>query len=131
MTFTLRYLTPHWGSLNIQARKFSKCPSFIIVRKQSLRRLCFYTFLSVHGGGWGGLQAHTQWGLRGLAWGGLQAHTQGEVEGSGWGVSRPKPEGGCIPSCTEDPLPSADSYCCGQYASYWNAFLYLIYFSFF
>ena len=27
--FTLRYLPPDWGSLNIQARKFSKRPSFI------------------------------------------------------------------------------------------------------
>ena len=63
------------------------------------------------GGGWGvwlvgvpgphlgGLQAHTQ--------GGLQAHTQG-----------------CIPAYTEAHLPPADGYCWGQYASYWNAFLY-------
>ena len=40
--------------------------SVITTRKRSLRRLCFYTCLSVHGGG-------------------LQVHTQGEVEGSGWG----------------------------------------------
>ena len=44
-----------------------------------------------------------------LARGGLQAHT--------WGVSAP---GG-----VETPR---DGYCCGRYASYWNAFLYNIVF---
>ena len=64
---------------------------------------------------WGGLQAHTQGELRGLAWGGLQAHT--------WGS--PSPHFGGCPACTEaDTLP-ADSYCCGWYASYWNAFLFV------
>ena len=38
--------------------------------------------------------------------GGLQAHTQG---------------GGSIPACTETDHP--DGYYCGQYVSYWNAFL--------
>ena len=95
----------------------------------------------------GGLQAHTQGGkLRGLAWGvsrptpggspgphpggspgpnpgGLQAHTWG-------GVSRLTPAGGCIPAYIEaDPPLTADSYCCGRYASYWNAFLYSCSFS--
>ena len=64
---------------------------------------------------------------------GLQAHT--------WGVSRPTPGmspgqqmgGGVgIPACTEastPPLPQADGYCCGRYASYWNAFLFFFFFS--
>ena len=53
-----------------------------------------------------GLQAHTRGSL-----GPLQAHTLG-----GRGVSQ---------ACTEaDPPPTADSYCCGRYASYWNAFLF-------
>ena len=31
----------------------------------------------------------------------------------------------CVLACTEaDPPPPADSYCCGRYASYWNAFLF-------
>ena len=47
----------------------------------------------------GGLQAHN--------WGDLQAHTQGG-----------------IPACTEADTPLADGYCCGWYASYWNAFLF-------
>ena len=66
--------------------------------------------------------------LRGLAWGGLQAHTQGWFPDPHLGVSRPTPgevsrptPGGCIPACTEaDPR----GYCCGWYASYWNAFLF-------
>ena len=54
------------------------------------------------------------------------------------GVSRPTPGGspgphpggtlgphpwGCIPACTEAD-PPAEGYCCRQYASYWNAFLF-------
>ena len=52
--------------------------------------------------------------------GGVSQHA---LQVSGGGVSRPTPRGGgCIPACTEaDPKP--DGYCCGQYASYWNAFL--------
>ena len=64
---------------------------------------------------------------------GFQAHTQGgSLGGSGWGVpgqgvSRPTPKGevegywgvpglgGCVETCP-------DGYCCGRYASYWNAF---------
>ena len=79
--------------------------------------------------------------LRGLAWGGSPGpHREGEDEGSGlegfqantWrDVFRPTPGGGgsrptpawCIPACTEAEPPLADSYCCGQYAFYWNAFL--------
>ena len=57
----------------------------------------------------------------------LQAHTWGGSPGPHLGgVSRPTP-GGVIPSCTEADTPPADGYCCGWYASYWNAFLlYLI-----
>ena len=55
---------------------------------------------------------------------GFQAHTQGEVEGDLAGeVSRPTPRG-AIPACTEADPP--DGYCCGWYASYWNAFLLMI-----
>ena len=48
----------------------------------------------------GGLQAHTQEGL--------QAHTPGGSPG---------------PACTGADPP--DGHCCGRYASYWNAFLFL------
>ena len=88
----------------------------------------------------GGLQAHTWRGSPGPHPGGvqvphqgdLQAHTQGCLQAHTWGVSRPTPGGGFqahtqegIPACTEAD-PPADGYCCGQYASYWNAFLFSI-----
>ena len=39
------------------------------------------------------------------------------------GVSAPRGAG--IPACTEaDPPPGRDGYCCGRYASHWNAFLF-------
>ena len=64
----------------------------------------------VEGSGLGGVSKPTPWG-------GLQAHTLGGLQAHAWGrVSRPTP-GGCIP----DP---PDGYCCGWYASYWNAFLF-------
>ena len=84
-----------------------------------------------------GFQAHTQGGSWGVwPWGISRPTPKGEVDGSGlcglqahtwgweWGVSRPTP-GGCIPACTEaDP---SDGYCCGWYASYWNAFLFTLF----
>ena len=70
---------------------------------------------------WGGLQAHTQGGLRLTSGGGLQAHTQGGPQAHTQGVSRPHPGEG-IKACTEADPPT-DGYCCGRYASYWNAFL--------
>ena len=107
---------------------------------------------------WGGLQAHTQGGSWGV-WpgGGLQAHTQGGSWGV-WpgGVSRPTPRGGSWgvwPGGVSRPIPKgvsrhtptggypsmhwgrhpppADGYCCGRYASYWNAFLFWFFFSIF
>ena len=92
-----------------------------------------------------GFQAHTQRGSSGV-WpggspgphpGGVQVHTQGGSPGPHLGgspgphpggVSRPTP-GGCIPACTEADPPPPDGYCCGRYASYWNAFLFQYFFS--
>ena len=54
-----------------------------------------------------GVSRPTPGGSPGPHLGGLQAHT--------WGV--------CIPACTKADPPS-DCYCCGLYASYWNAFLF-------
>ena len=50
--------------------------------------------------------------LRGLAWGSIGPHLQAHTQG-GRGVSRPD-------------TPPADGYCCGQYTSDWNAFLFSI-----
>ena len=73
--------------------------------------------------------------------GGLAGGCLGPHPGGGWGVRLgvcpgPHPEGvlawdqwggECIPECTEaDTQPPAYGYCCGWYASYWNAFLLLL-----
>ena len=80
--------------------------------------------LQVSGGGGcipahlAGFQAHTQGeSLRGLASGGLQAHNWG-------GDSRPTPRGDVSQHALRQTPPQADGYCCGRYASYWNAFLF-------
>ena len=52
-----------------------------------------------------GLQAHTQEG------GGFQAHTRGRVSQH---------------ALRQTPSP-VDGYCCGRYASYWNAFLFSLF----
>ena len=105
------------------------------VRKRSLRRLCFYTCLSVHRGqsmprpgGCPGTgpgvclpgDVHAQaWGVSMPRPGGVQTQVQG--------VSRPMPRGGVyIPAFTEADTPPADGYRCGRYASYWNAFLFIL-----
>ena len=81
----------------------------------------------------GGLQAHTQgisWGVWPSGGGSPGSHPRDKLRGLAWGgISRPTPRGisrstprGCIPACTEADPPT-NSYCCGRYASYWNAFL--------
>ena len=84
----------------------------------------------------GHLQAHTQMGEvsrptpRGVSrptltgGGGLQAHTQGVSRPTAWGRSPGPHLGGDIPACTETDTRHPDGYCCGRYASYWNAFLF-------
>ena len=75
--------------------------------------------------------------LRGLAWGGSPDPHLGRSPGPHLGsspgphlvgspgphlVGSPGTHLGGIPACTEaDTPPPADSYCCGRYASYWNA----------
>ena len=74
--------------------------------------------------------------LRGLAWGGLQgglqANTQGGLQAHTRWVSWPTPGvvsrptlGGCwyLSMHRGRHPPPTDGYCCGRYASYWNAFL--------
>ena len=107
-------------------RRLHRLIWLITALKRSLPRLCFNTCLSVHGG------------------------CLGPDPGGGWGVwlegvSRPRPRGslggcpdphlggcpgpglGCVSQQTlRQTPPSADGYCCGRYASYWNAFSFCI-----
>ena len=79
-------------------------------RKCSLRRLCFYTCLSVHGGG-GVVSQHALQQI----WGGWYLsmpcrfpgpHPRGGgVEGSGRGGLQAHTQGVCIPDCTEADPP--------------------------
>ena len=69
---------------------------------------------------WRGLQAHTWDGLQAHIWGahtpgGLQAHTRGGLQAHS--------QGGMSQHALRQTPP--DSYCCGWYASYWNAFLFI------
>ena len=84
---------------------------------------------------------HPRGSLRGLAWegvvsrptprgkvegsdlGGSPGPHPGEVEGSGRGVSRLTPGGVSQHALRQTPSP--DGYCCGLYASYRNAFLFV------
>ena len=97
------------GSKTIPRMYFSLCiicagagivqSLLVTARKRSLRRLCFYTCLSVilfmGSEGWYPSMPcrfpgpHSGGRLRGLAGGVSRPTPRGEVEGSGWGVSRP------------------------------------------
>ena len=115
--------------------------------KRSLRRLCFYMSVCPQGGGIpaclaGGIPAclaglqgvypsmlcrypdpHPGGSLRGLAGGVSRPTPRVEVQGSGQeGSPGPHPGGGSQHALRQIPPP--DGYCCGWYASYWNAFLF-------
>ena len=78
---------------------------------------------------------HPGGNLRGLAWGVSRSTPrwrgspgphpgvvlQVPIQG---GVSRPTPRGTGVSQHALTPPPPADGYCCGRYASYWNAFLF-------
>ena len=88
----------------------------ITVSKRGLRRLCFQRCLFVC--------LSTGWGCPGKGPGGCPGPGLGVV------VSTPRPEGQGVfqHALRQTPPPPADGYCCGRYASYWNAFLLLGYF---
>ena len=104
--------------------KFS--PIFFTSRKQSLRKLCFYTCLSaiLFTGGGGACVAggHALQGVH--AWQG-GAWVVGGMGGGGHG------RGACVMGACMPRTPPSGYYgygirsISGQYASYWNAFLYL------
>ena len=98
-TFVSFYFVVHSARLSAEIK-----PIFT-ARKRSLRRLCFYTCLSVI-----------------LFTGGVPG------PGGAWsrGVCEPGPGWGClVPGGGGDPR---DGYCFGRYASYWNAFLFIFIF---
>ena len=94
---------------------FHKIPSILIftVRKRSLRRLCFYTCLSFCPRRGGCLSPGP---VGGVCPGGCPGPGLGGVQA----------QGGCVSqhALRQTPPPPADGYCCGRYASYWNALLF-------
>ena len=128
---------------------YGVCDPLITAHKRSLRRLCFYTRLSVHRGGWGGGIPACLAGLQDggcvsqNALHGSRPKPRGSLRGLAWGVSRPTPrgvwltprgegapgphqEGVCVSQHALRQIPphTADGYCCGWHASYWNVFLF-------
>ena len=102
----------------------------IIARKGSLRRLCFYRCVSVHGGGstWAGTPPPEPGApprTRYTPWAGTprdQVHPL-------WDQVQPPSPGPATPPSTGPGTPLPSSACweiratSGRYASYWNAFL--------
>ena len=108
-----------------------------------LRRLCFYRCVSVHRGG--GIPACLAAGLQGVCAipaciaGGIPAclatGLQGVVPGLRGLLQGVPAPGGSAPGGSaprevsqhvlrQTPPPGRDGYCCGRYASHWNAFLF-------
>ena len=89
---------------------------FLLPSATKLRWLCFHTCLSVHRGG-----VLPQ--CRDTTPPPQQAPPPGADipryprSGTPWSRHPPQKQ-------TPNPANPADSYCCGQYASYWNAFLF-------
>ena len=87
--------------------------NFILTSATKLRRLCFYTCLSVHRGGLP--QCILGYHL-------LPQEQAPPTPGSRQPPGADTPLGADTPQ--EQAPPPADGYCCGQHASYWNAFLF-------
>ena len=111
-----------------------ECSRNHFYRPQSLRRLCFYTCLSfcpLGGGGWWYPSMPCRWypSMPSRSPGGYPSmpcrfpgpHPRGSLRGlATWGVYPSMHLG-------RPPTPTADGYCCGRYASFWNASLCLLY----
>ena len=66
---------------------------FLTIRKRSLRRLCFYTCLSVILFTEGVFRPRNKGEVGESAWGVSRSRPRGEVGGSARGISRPRPGG--------------------------------------
>ena len=94
-----------------QKLRKSKCytgTAIFTARKRSLRRLCFYTCLSVHRGGrwYPSMPCRSPGGISQHALQVSRSTLKGELEGSGWGgVSRPTPGGGGLQAHTQGGSP--------------------------
>ena len=100
---------------------------YLLPSASKLRRLCFYRRLSIQWGGGclvpGGCLVL---GVSAPGGGGV-CLVLGGAWSRGWGgVGVSDPGGVGIPACTEADPPGRDGYCCGRYASYWNAFLLVL-----
>ena len=116
--FTLHY---HPNDKNWSTTVQPWQPSFVTARKRSLRRLYFYTCLSFCSQGRGVSRPRPRERL-GVWLGGCLGLDPGWGSWQGVCVQVQAQSGVCIPAWTEAD-PPADGYCCGSYASYWNAFL--------
>ena len=87
--------------ISLMMRACPRWAPFLLPSATKLLRLYFHRRLSVHRGG---VYSRGRSALGGCL-----------VRGVG------------IPACTEADPPGRDYYCCGWYASYWNAFLLLEY----
>ena len=131
VNITVKGFSRKWKYTRISWYKKQMCSTwFITARKRSLRRLCFYTCLSfcpqgesdsrgclIPGGlVWGGCLLPGVW-----SGGGVPA-PGGSGPGSAWSQGK----GGAWSRGVWRP-PSWDGYCCGRYASSWNAFLLVKY----
>ena len=123
--FTFQWAIIFWDSLYSQcsAGNFLWIYRFITSRKRSLGQGYIFTGVchSVNGGGVpapGGACSGCLLPVGGLVWGGAPGpHPRQKLMGI---RSRPTPKG----EIEGDQTPSPDDYCCGRYASYWNAFLF-------
>ena len=95
-----------------ESLKNTKLRRVLIPSATKLRRLCFYRCVSVHRGGCL---------VRGVC-----LVLGGSAPGGGSALAGAWSRGVGIPACTEADPPRRDGYCCGRYASYWNAFLFLM-----
>ena len=102
-----------------------KCIHFrLLPSAMKLRRLCFYTCLSVILFTGGVSASIACWDTPPPPPPGPKSRHLPPPLGPKGRHPPPRPKGRHPPPEQTPPLPPADGYCCGWYASYWNAFLF-------
>ena len=131
--WTLHFWSHSWTELRSMTITLNRDSTMVLLPSATkLRRLCFYTCVSVHRGGLPqcmlGYTPPPPWEQTPLGADTSSLGADTPLLGADTPLGVDTPLGAHLPlgahPTQEQTPPPADGYCCGRYASYWNAFLF-------